>query len=419
MSPLLNISSANSLKMPPSTVGGDDASEIDRMVHETAEKYRARSLPAMERAPISQAIAYIKSLQQESGGFSLMAGEDANLLMTGYALFALGIVGLDIKDSIVKSAIDYLEAVKAKTGAFGYHLDSSASLGPTAVIAHALDALGAPASMGLLQECKGYIAEWMSNGGWRETFSLDDKDTGDIETALTALCVFALGESLVPTQRREIIERILSIRNHDGGWGWSKGYPSDTDNTALALLALSQLSRNEDLDIVDLRPSLDHAVRYLLSCQNEDGGFRQRRAGEAAPMIDTTAIAAYALATVGRPTDEPVRRASRFLLRNQNEDGGWGNYPGMASDLDSTFYAIQALIAVGESIISVQDAEECLAELGKQIREFYESRVAKTVEERDQLELELKAAERKAQMLEVTLGIVVTIASIILGFFGF
>ncbi|MHA2015929.1 MAG: prenyltransferase/squalene oxidase repeat-containing protein, partial [Candidatus Thorarchaeota archaeon] len=216
--------------------------------------------------------------------------------------------------------------------------------------------------MGLLRECKGYIAEWMSNGGWRETFSLDDKDTGDIETALTALCVFALGESLVPTQRREIVERIPSIRNHDGGWGWSKGYPSDTDHTALALLALSQLSRNEDLDVVDLRPSLDHAVRYLLSCQNEDGGFRQRRAGEAAPMIDTTAIAAYALATVGRPTDEPVRRASRFLLRNQNEDGGWGNYPGMASDLDSTFYAIQALIAVGESIISVQDAEECLAE---------------------------------------------------------
>ncbi|MHA1813063.1 MAG: hypothetical protein ACTSYX_06480, partial [Candidatus Thorarchaeota archaeon] len=86
----------------------------------------------------------IKSLQQESGGFSLMAGEDANPLMTGYALFALGIVGLDIKDSIVKSAIDYLEAVKAKTGAFGYHLDSSASLGPTAVIAHALDALWCP-----------------------------------------------------------------------------------------------------------------------------------------------------------------------------------------------------------------------------------------------------------------------------------
>jgi len=62
LSLLLNISSANSLKMPPSTVWGDDASEIDRMIHETAEKYRARSLPAMERAPISQAIAYIKSL---------------------------------------------------------------------------------------------------------------------------------------------------------------------------------------------------------------------------------------------------------------------------------------------------------------------------------------------------------------------
>lgn len=74
------------------------------------------------------------------------------------------------------------------------------------------------------------------------------------------LALMSAGE--IGTITYKVSEFLQSKQNSDGGWGYSLTSGSDSNMTAMAVTALSKLSK-----------SVSAGVSYLLKCQNADGGF--------------------------------------------------------------------------------------------------------------------------------------------------
>jgi squalene-hopene/tetraprenyl-beta-curcumene cyclase len=51
-----------------------------------------------------------------------------------------------------------------------------------------------------------------------------------------------------------------------------------------------------------------------------------------------------------------AQSAARWLARAQNPDGGWGGQPGVASSIEETALAVEALAAATRSLVPVPSA---------------------------------------------------------------
>ncbi len=129
------------------------------------------------------------------------------------------------------------------------------------------------------------------------------------------------------------IRYLLSLQNEDGGWGASKDEPSRIQMTAMALMSLRLFPvRQEDALAVN------KAVAYLLSRQKGDGGF-----GDVLSTIHETALAYRALLGVvddGRA----IARARHYLVISQVENGSWND------DLYSTMLALEVCLLPEEGL---------------------------------------------------------------------
>jgi hypothetical protein len=114
---------------------------------------------------------------------------------------------------------------------------------------------------------------------------------------------------------RETIERsvrlLADVQGEEGGWRYvpSKRAGADVSVTACQLLALA----HADQAGVDVpRETIERAVDYLTSCQNDDGGFRYvLRAGGSAPQRSAAALAA--LVAAGRSMNEVLGGGRDYL----------------------------------------------------------------------------------------------------------
>jgi prenyltransferase beta subunit len=152
-------------------------------------------------------------------------------------------------------------------------------------------------------------------------------DIGEVER--TVLLLEAAGLSPRRFGGRDLIAAIRSRRRADGSIAGFVSY------TAFGVLALRAAGV----------PAGDSTVAWLVSAQNEDGGFGLTPS--AASDSDMTGAALQALAAVGRQRGRTARRAIDWLRANQNDDGGFGQFRGRSSNAQSTSYAIQGLVAVG------------------------------------------------------------------------
>jgi len=119
---------------------------------------------------------------------------------------------------------------------------------------------------------------------------------------------------------------------YDAGTG---RYASDDFNQALSIIGL----------VAAGDPVPTAAVTALRTAQLSDGGWGF--GGSSDP--DSTAIALQALLAAGVPTSDPdVQEALAYLRAAQADDGGWGFDPA-ASNVNSTAFVVQALIAAGEN----------------------------------------------------------------------
>ncbi|HMR84540.1 MAG TPA: terpene cyclase/mutase family protein, partial [Niabella sp.] len=106
-----------------------------------------------------------------------------------------------------------------------------------------------------------------------------------------------------------------------------------TVNSILALRALKK-------DI----PLKNELVKWLQACQDVNGGFKHQPQPELArhPDIIYTWAGVKALKEAGaKPAD--TKACISYILSLQNDDGGFGNKPGLASTPMSAYYAVDAL----------------------------------------------------------------------------
>ncbi|WP_228447030.1 prenyltransferase/squalene oxidase repeat-containing protein [Streptomyces paludis] len=119
-----------------------------------------------------------------------------------------------------------------------------------------------------------------------------------------------------------------------------------------------------------VRPG-DQAVIWLKSQQCASGAFPSFRADPSVPCDESTAVdsrstaaAIQALSSLGEQR-LPMDHAISWLRSVQNEDGGWGYRPGQPSDANSTSVVIGALTAAGVRPSSVRTRNNAPSPEGK------------------------------------------------------
>ena len=156
-------------------------------------------------------------------------------------------------------------------------------------------------------------------------------DTGEIER--TILAVRGAGWSARDFAGRDLVAELLARQRADGS------FTHQVNLTAFGVLALRAAGRRPNTAPVR------RAAAWLARQQNADGGFSFAPRGAASDVDDTgAAIQALAAARTGRAR---VRRAVAFLRARQGFDGGFGQLKGYRSNVQSTAWAVQGIVAAG------------------------------------------------------------------------
>ncbi len=152
----------------------------------------------------------------------------------------------------------------------------------------------------------------------------------------------AAGETVPVTATRLLAERA----NADGGWGWTASTDSDVDSTALAVQAL--LAAGEPIT----SSAVISGMAYMRAAQNPDGGFpyTPESATDTSSNANSTAFAVQAILAVGQDplsadwtTAISAPTPISFLLGQQQSDGGFAFTTPPANDF-ATRQVVPALL---------------------------------------------------------------------------
>jgi len=154
--------------------------------------------------------------------------------------------------------------------------------------------------------------------------------TGSLARDLAALRALRHGPGRLrapgPVRRRARMAAELAARPEADG-----SFEGNVNLTAMAILALPA------------GPAAERAAGWLAAAQDPSGGFGG--VPGAAPDVDTTGLAGWALARAGRHAES--RRAALHLRSAQSDDGGFPAMPGGSSNAQSTGLALVGLRAGG------------------------------------------------------------------------
>jgi len=149
----------------------------------------------------------------------------------------------------------------------------------------------------------------------------------------------AIGEPVVPAAVAALHANIQPA----GGWEWAPGWGVDTNATALALQAL--VATGEPIT----SSAVISGLAYLASVQNADGGFPYAGGDGAVSDVNSTAYVVQALIAAGEEPRAPRWTASGgnpfdYLATMQLGDGSFEWQAGTGANLLATQQAIPALL---------------------------------------------------------------------------
>jgi hypothetical protein len=149
----------------------------------------------------------------------------------------------------------------------------------------------------------------------------------------------------------DLVAEILGRQKADGSFPYTVGGQSgESNDTIFAILALSPLREPQ------VEAAIDRAAEWVVSAQNDDGGwYFSGKTGES--EVDMTGAALQALVAAGPPPGEPrlaayeasEREGLEYLRRSQLPDGGFPALPAREaeSNVASTAWAVQGIWATG------------------------------------------------------------------------
>lgn len=199
---------------------------------------------------------------------------------------------------------------------------------------------------------------------------LNERQAGEVEKALD----WILAQQVIKPGDWQV-----KVRNVEPG-GWAFEYKNyfypDTDDTAVALIVLSQFQNDPKWKAKGIEKAIERGVNWLLAMQCKNGGWGAFDKdndknyltripfcdfGEALdpPSVDVTAHIVEALGKLGFRMDHPnVKRAVDYLKREQEEDGSWFGRWGV-NYVYGAGAVLPALEAIGEDMSRPYIAKAC------------------------------------------------------------
>jgi squalene-hopene/tetraprenyl-beta-curcumene cyclase len=164
-----------------------------------------------------------------------------------------------------------------------------------------------------------------------------DPSTADV-TARVLECLGQFGYSIAHPIVARGLEFLRRQQTPSGAWygRWGVNYIYGTSGV---LRALEALGASND-------PMVPHAVAWLRSVQNEDGGFGETCAsytdaakkGQGPSTASQTAWGLIGLLAAGPSNDPAVVRASTYLVERQKPDGSWDEDATTGTGFPGVFY---------------------------------------------------------------------------------
>lgn len=279
-------------------------------------------------ANIEAALKWMTTLQNADGGFTNGFQPESDFGTTADTIFAINSADGDLTEFVKegKSPLDYVtdqvtQGKVTKAGVLGKLLLALAYTDAT------------PASFGthdLITETTEAL-KTLEDGS--DLYSL----------SLGVLGLRAVGAEVPDTT----IKALLDARGTDGGWGFSKGTPSDTNTASFALQAL--IAADAEFDAA---PTL----AYFKSVQSKDSGwaYQAPASGEAVSDANSTAAVVQALIAAGEDLStwgSPEKTLASF----QQADGSF-TYQ-LSQPAPSFLATVQALpVLCGATLIVKSDA---------------------------------------------------------------
>jgi hypothetical protein len=142
------------------------------------------------------------------------------------------------------------------------------------------------------------------------------------------------------------VQLIVSSQNDEGGWRYNP-IPADAD-VSVTICEIMALRSARNAGIKVPKSTIDDAIRYVRSCQNDDGGFRYMKevSGSAWPR---TAAGIASLFYAGIYEDQSIDRGLDYLTRNAFPRGAGGVGVGFSQQhyFYGHYYAVQAMYLAG------------------------------------------------------------------------
>lgn len=142
------------------------------------------------------------------------------------------------------------------------------------------------------------------------------------------------------------VQLIVSSQNNEGGWRYNP-IPADAD-VSVTICEIMALRSARNAGIKVPKSTIDDAIRYVRSCQNDDGGFRYMKevSGSAWPR---TAAGIASLFYAGIYEDQSIDRGLDYLTRNAFPRGAGGVGVGFSQQhyFYGHYYAVQAMYLAG------------------------------------------------------------------------
>ncbi|HEY0278947.1 MAG TPA: prenyltransferase/squalene oxidase repeat-containing protein [Solirubrobacterales bacterium] len=283
---------------------------------------RAEAAPA--RGP-EAAVAWLRSAQNEDGGFGEKPGAESGQSMTGWAMLgfeAAGVNPQDVTSGQGASPVEYLQE----------EISTVQSPGDLARTILALEGAGIePREFGGRNLVAALLAKRRPDGSYEDW----PNSTAYAVVALRSAGIANVADS---------VEWLREAQNEDGGWGDVPGSPSNADGTGAVLQALSPSSK-----------AAQRAVGYLRLAQQPGGGFRL--GGNGALNTQSTAWAVEGLLAAGADPAQFKRggkSAYQYLEDNQAGDGHY-RYSSK-SDQTPVWVTGQVLVAASEKYLPLEAA---------------------------------------------------------------
>ncbi len=283
---------------------------------------RAEAAPA---GGTEAAVAWLRSVQNEDGGYGEKPGAESGQSMTGWAMLGFEAAGVNPQDVTSGKGVSPVEYLQEE-------ISTVQSPGDLARTILALEGAGIePREFAGRNLVAALLAKRRPDGSYEDW----PNSTAYAVVALRSAGIANVADS---------VDWLHEVQNEDGGWGDVPGSPSDADGTGAVLQALSPSSK-----------AAQRAVGYLRQVQQPGGGFRL--GGNGALNTQSTAWAVEGLLAAGADPAQFKRggkSAYEYLEGNQASDGHY-RYSSK-SDQTPVWVTGQVLVAASEKHLPLEAA---------------------------------------------------------------